>query len=133
MLLLQVIKRPQTHSNDLHSILYSTFPEVPFQLAERQLPSPFLTITHHPDLFETRPQQWGRFFGLGSLLEDSPWESNVGTAALGCPLGTAQVSRSPTAPPNPLENSPHKVREQGEQQQHEHPADPEEEVRRQLR
>jgi hypothetical protein len=40
----QCNKRPQTQSNDLHSILQSTFPEVPFRSMERQLASPFLTI-----------------------------------------------------------------------------------------
>jgi len=36
-------KRPQTQSNDLHSRLSSTFPEVPPRSAERSLASPFLT------------------------------------------------------------------------------------------
>jgi len=44
MLLLKVLKRPQTQSNDLHSILFKTFPKLPFWLAERQLASPFLTL-----------------------------------------------------------------------------------------
>jgi hypothetical protein len=58
-------KEAATHSNDLHSILYSTFPEVPSRFAGRQLPSPFLT-THHLDLFENWPQQWGHFFAPGN-------------------------------------------------------------------
>ena len=68
------------------------------------------------------PQQWGRFFCL-DLGE------YVGTAALGCPTG-----RSPHWSAQAwLENSPHKVRQQREQQQHKHPANPDQEVRRQLR
>lgn len=70
------------------------------RLAGRQLPSPFLTFTHHLDLFETWPQQWGRFFAPGNEL---------------------------------LEEPPDEVREEREQEQHKHPADPDQEVHRQLR
>ena len=100
VLLLRVLKRPQTRSNDLHSLLFAPFPEVPFRLAERKLASPFLTSPTQLCLFETWPQQWGHTF---------------------LPLAKR------------LEKSPNKVRQECEQQQHEYPANPDEEVQRQLR
>jgi hypothetical protein len=54
-------KRPQTQSNDLHSRLSSTFPEVPSRLAERQLASPILTSPSKFDLLKCGPRNGAAF------------------------------------------------------------------------
>jgi hypothetical protein len=45
--LLACTKEAANHKYDLHFLLSSPFPEVPFQGLERRLASPFLTIAYH--------------------------------------------------------------------------------------
>src|ERR1017187_10872255 len=52
----QCTKEAASQRNDLHSLLSSTFPEVPRRLVERTLASPFLTNLPNLDLLKRGPR-----------------------------------------------------------------------------
>jgi hypothetical protein len=109
VLLLKVLKRPQTQSNDLHSILFKTFPKLPFWLAERQHASPFLTLPANFASLELGPSN-GAIFSVPIPCLYIFW-----------------------AWMKPLEEPPHEVCQQREQQQHEHPTNPNQKIQSHLR
>jgi hypothetical protein len=68
----QGIKEAANPSNDLHSILFKTFPKLPFWLAERQLASPFLTLPANFASLKLGPSNGAIFLNLAEAAKEEP-------------------------------------------------------------
>lgn len=112
-------KEAATHVNDLHSQLSSTFPEVPFRLAERLLPSPILK-TYPLTSLKCGPSNGAAFLDLNFLC---------GTDAFDCAGSADPLSTSPVIS---LEKPPYEVSQKRKEQQHKYAAHPYQEIQRHL-
>src|SRR5579864_1767344 len=73
MLLSCTTKEAANSSNDLHSLrLFSTFPDLPFRLAERHLASPFLTSPSTSPLWIVAPEMGPLFCPQEAQISPRP-------------------------------------------------------------
>jgi hypothetical protein len=79
------------------------------------------------------PQQWGRFFPQRSSQHKGQGSERSPAIVWPGPPPSAGTSGPAALPDSALEEPPHKVRQQCEQQQHKHPANPYQEVQGHLR